>query len=131
MLGGPSRLNGDQLDAERVRELARDLVLQREQIARVAVEPFGPEMHVGLGIDQLGVDTDLVPRSADAAFNYIAHRQFVAYLLRINPLALIGERGIARNYEHPCDPRQIGRQILGYSIGEILLLPIVAEVREG
>ena len=95
MPGRPGGLRSDQLDAERVRDPARDLVLQREQIARVAVEPFSPEMRIGVGVDQLGVHADLVARPAHAAFEYIAHRQFVAYLLRINPLALIGERGIA------------------------------------
>jgi hypothetical protein len=47
VLGRPGGLCGDQLDAERVGEAARDLVLQGEQIVRVAVEPLGPQMRVG------------------------------------------------------------------------------------
>ena len=54
MLGRPGCLGSDQLDADRVRDPAGDLVLQREQICGVAVEPLRPEMRVGRGIDQLG-----------------------------------------------------------------------------
>jgi hypothetical protein len=40
MLGRPGGLRSDQLDAKRVREPVCDFILQREQIDRVAVEPF-------------------------------------------------------------------------------------------
>ena len=40
------RFRNSQLDIERERDLARDLVLEREQIARVAVKALGPEMRV-------------------------------------------------------------------------------------
>jgi hypothetical protein len=68
MLGRPGGLRSEQLDAERVRDPACDLVLQREQIAGVAVEPLRPEMRVGRGIDQLGIDSDLAARPPDAPF---------------------------------------------------------------
>jgi hypothetical protein len=71
---------------------ARDLVLQSEQIARVTVEPLGPQMHIGLSVDQLGLDPDPITRSADATFQDIAHIQLAADLLGID---LVGERGIA------------------------------------
>ena len=63
MLGRPGGLRRDQLDAERAREPARDLVLQREQICGVAVEPLRPEMRIARGIDQLGANAELVARS--------------------------------------------------------------------
>jgi len=34
--------------------------LQGQQIAHVAVELLGPPMRVGFGVDQLGIDPDLV-----------------------------------------------------------------------
>jgi len=67
MLARPASLRCDQLDTKGARELARDLVLQSEQIADVAVEPLGPKMRVGLSVDQLGVDADLVGRPPDAS----------------------------------------------------------------
>ncbi len=87
-------------------------------------------MRVALGIDQLGIDTDLVIRSADAPFEHIAHGKLAADLLCVNRFASIGERGIARDHEHPADPRQIGRHILGDSIREILLVGVITEIGE-
>ena len=56
IVGRPDGLPADQLQVERDGDPARDLVLQREQIARVAIESLGPQMCVRLGVDQLGSD---------------------------------------------------------------------------
>jgi hypothetical protein len=130
MLIRPGCLRSDQLDAERVREPARDLVLQREQIARVAGETLGPQMRIGLGIDQLGTDADLVARPPNASFEHIAHAQLAADLLGIDRFVPVRERGIARDHEHIRESRQISREIFGDPVREILLLPVVAEVRK-
>jgi hypothetical protein len=130
MLGGPGGLCGDQLEVERDSDLARDLVLQGEQIARVAIETLGPQMRVGLGIDQLGVYAELVARPPDAPFEHIAHAQLATNLLRVDRLVPVGKRGIARDHEHVRHPRQIGRQIVGDPVGKILLVGVVAEVGE-
>src|SRR5438105_2751986 len=74
----------DQLKVERNGDPARDLVLQGEQIAYVSVEALGPQMRVALGIDQLGVDADLVARPSDASLQYIAHAKLTADLLRVD-----------------------------------------------
>ena len=60
MLGRPGGFHSGKLKVKRNSNSVRDLVLKREQIARVIVEPLGPEMGVGLGVDQLGVDADLI-----------------------------------------------------------------------
>jgi hypothetical protein len=96
--------------------------LQREQIVCIAIEPLGPQMRIDLGVDQLSVDADPIARPPDAPFKHIAHPQLTADLLRVDPLILIGEGGAARDNETVCDPRQIGRQILGDRVGKILLL---------
>ena len=88
-------------------------------------------MGVGFGIDQLGVDADLLARPLDAPFKDIVNAQLAAYLLGVDRLVLICERGIARNHETVCDARQIGCQVFGDPVREILLLPVVAEVGEG
>src|SRR5438445_230921 len=82
---------------------------------------------VGFGVDQLGVDADLIARPSDAPFEHVAHPQLAADLLRVDRLVPIGERGIARDHEATRDPRQIGRQILGDSVREILLVGVVVE----
>ena len=131
MLVWPGGLRANQLDVQRDRDPACDLVLQGEQIARTAVEPLCPQMRVSVRVDQLGVDPDAVTRPPDAPFKQVTDAELAADLLRFDPLPLIGERGIARNYEHPLDPRQIGGQILGDPIREILLFGVVAEVGKG
>ena len=67
MLGWAGSLGVDQLNVECDCDPARDFVLQGEQIANVAIEPLGPEMCVGLGVDQLGVDADVVAQPPNAA----------------------------------------------------------------
>jgi len=131
MLGRPGGLRTEKFEVERDCDPARDLVLQGEQTAHVAIEPLRPQMRISLGIDQLGVYADLAPRSPDAPFQHIAYTQLTANLLGVDGLVPVGERGIARNHETVGDPRQIGRQILGDPVREILLLPIIAEVSKG
>ena len=60
MLGSTGCFRAHQLIVELDCDPAGDLILQREQIAHVTVEPLGPEMRIGLGVDQLGVDADLI-----------------------------------------------------------------------
>jgi hypothetical protein len=79
----------------------------------VVVEALGPQIRIGCGIDRLDVDTDLVGRSADASFQ---HAQLAVNLFCVDPLVLISERGIARDHEQICDPRQIARHILGDTV---------------
>jgi len=56
----PGRLRAEQLEIERDRDPASDLVLQCNQIRGAAVEPLGPQMRVGCGIDQLGINSYMV-----------------------------------------------------------------------
>jgi hypothetical protein len=101
MPGRASGFSGGQLQVECASDAARDLVLQGEQITRVAIEPLGPEVRVGLGIDQLGVDPDLIARAPDAPFQHIAHAKLSTDLLRVDWLVPISEGGIARDNEQP------------------------------
>ncbi len=107
-----------------------DLVLQREQIAEVAVEPLRPELRAGCGIDQLDVDPHFLAGTLDAAFDDIAHAELAADLARVDLLALVGKGGVAGDHHAALDPRQVGGQIVGDAVGEIFLLRIVAEIGE-
>jgi hypothetical protein len=61
-------------------------------------------MRVCFGIDQLGIDADLIARPLDTPFQHIADAQQSADLLRVGRLVPIGERGIACDHEHVRDP---------------------------
>ena len=87
MLDRPSDLHPDELRTKCNGSPACDQVLHGEKISRIAVEPLRPQMRIGLGIDQLGVDADLIARSPDAAFQHVAHPQLAADLLCVNSLA--------------------------------------------
>jgi len=51
MLGRPCGLRCDQLNVEGQRDAVRDVVLQGEEIAHLAVEPLGPEVSGGFGVN--------------------------------------------------------------------------------
>ena len=95
------------------------------------LQPLGPDVRISLGIDQLSVDAHLLDRPLDAPFQHIANAQLAPDLLRVDRLVLVGEGGIARDYEAAGDPRQIGREVLRDAIHEILLLGVVRQVLEG
>jgi hypothetical protein len=63
-------------------------------------------------------------------FTRISHPQFAADLLHIEGLALVGEGGVARDHERTRDAREVGGQVLGHAIDEVVLLRITAEVSE-
>ena len=58
IFGWARGLRVDQLKVECDRNPARDFVLHGEEISHIAVEALGPEMGVGLGVDQLGVERE-------------------------------------------------------------------------
>ena len=126
MLVRPGGGGVDQLEVERNRDPVRNLLLHGEQIAGVAVEPLCPQMRIGFGIDQLGSDADPVSRPLNLPFEHIVYTKLVANPLRVDRPIPVGKGGIARDHEHVQDPRQIGRQIPGDPVCEILLFGVVA-----
>ena len=91
-----SRLGGDELGVERARQARDDFVLHVEEIGERLVEPLGPEMIAGFGVDELDVDAHAVSAALDAALEHIADVQLAPDLLQIERLALVGESGVAR-----------------------------------
>src|SRR6516225_8795724 len=59
IVGRSGGLSIGQFEVERNSDAAGYLVLQCEQIADIAVELLGPQMRVGLGVNQLGIDPNL------------------------------------------------------------------------
>src|SRR5271165_4471229 len=130
MFGRSDGLDIDQLNVERHPDTAGDLVLQRKQVARVAVEAPGQHMRAGLGIDQVRVDADLVARPSNASFQHVAHTKLAPDLLHIDAVALVREARIAGDYEQPADARQRGDDFLDHAVGEIFLVRIAAHILE-
>jgi hypothetical protein len=79
-------------------------------------------------LEVLSDNADPGAGALDAAFEYIAHAQLAADLLRIDRPAPVSERSISAHHEHARDARQIGRQIFGDTVSRILLRPVIAQV---
>ena len=110
------------LNADRVAHPRDDLLLPGGQLADLFVEPVRPEMRAGLGGNQLDIDPQCGIDPAHAAFQHIAHAEFAADLPHIRGLALVGVGGFARDHERAGDVRQIGGEIVGDRVGQVVVL---------
>jgi hypothetical protein len=88
-------------------------------------------MMPGHGIDKLGRDTDLVIDLPDAALQNVSHPQLAAHLRDLHRLVLVREDRITRDDRKPADPGKIGDDVVSDAVREVLLLRVVAHVREG
>ena len=98
-LFGAARLGRHKLGVQRVRQAHNDFVLHVEKIGERLVEPFGPKMTAGYGVDELHVDAHAAAAALDAALEDIADVQLAADLLQIDGLPLVGEGGVAPDHE--------------------------------
>ena len=62
----------------------RDLVLDGEDVLEVAVVALGPEVVVGLGVDQLHRDAHPLPDLAHAALDDVLHAELGGELLHLD-----------------------------------------------
>src|SRR6266851_9768843 len=97
-----------QRDRQRADDLLYHLVLRREDVREIAIEPLGPEMPAAAGINELRRDAHAIARLADAALKHKAHTQVAPNLLHLDRPALVGEGGVARDYEQARDLREVG-----------------------
>ena len=79
-----SRLGGDELRVERACQSRDDFVLHVEEIGERLVEPLGPEMIAGFGVDELHIDAHAVAAALNAAFEDVANVQLAADLLQVD-----------------------------------------------
>ena len=107
-----------------------DLVLEREDVVERAVVAFPPDMHAGLGFDQLRGDADPFACLAHRPSEHIERAQLAADSLHIDSLALRGEARIAGDHEEPADAAQAGDDVLDHPVGEIFLLGVGAQALE-
>ena len=70
------------------------------------------------------------PQPAHAALDHVADAEFLGDLLQVDGLALVDERGIARDHEEPAQLGQRGDDVFADAVGKILLRRIAAHVVE-
>src|SRR5262249_56403206 len=78
-----------QRDRERAHDLLHHLVLGREDVGEIAIEPLGPQMPAAAGIDELRRDAHAIAGLADAALEHEAHAEIPSDLLHFDGLALV------------------------------------------
>ncbi len=130
-LGGERLLLlGRQRDAQRLRDLARDLVLDLEHVLHLAVVTLRPQREVGLRVHQLGVDAQPRAGAAQAAGEHAGRLELLADLRRRHLLVAIGEHGGTREDVQPADLRELGDDVLGDPVAQVLVLLHPAQVLE-
>src|SRR3984957_2715631 len=107
-----------------------DFVLDGEDILKLAIVALGPEMCLGLAVDELNSDPDPIPCLADASFGDVVHPELTRDLLGLDGLALVDEHGIAGDHEQLAEARQFGDDILSEPVDETLLLWVTAHIVE-
>ena len=117
--------------AQRRDDRRRHLVLDRENVLELAVVALGPDMRLGLAVDQLHGDAHAVAGLAHASLDHVVDAEFARDVLRLHRLALVGEDGVARDDQEVAEARQLGDDVFGQPVGEELLLRVAAHVGEG
>ena len=129
-LFGMASLDRRELIAQRVRQTPDDFVLHVEEIGERLVEPLRPEMTARFSVDELHVDSHAISASLNAALENVADVQLVADSLKVEWLALVGERRVAGDHDSATDTREIGRQALRDPVDEMLLFRIASDIGE-
>ena len=112
-------------------DLAHDLVLDQEYIGHLAIEFVGPNVGASLGVDELRRDAEVVASAPHATLKQIAHAELTPELGNVYRRALVLEGRIAREHTQVARPRQLGQDVLGQAVTEILLICVPAQVDEG
>jgi hypothetical protein len=92
-----------QRDRQRADDLLHHLVLRREDVCEIAIEPLRPEMPAAAGIDELRRDAHAIAGLAHAPFEHKAHAEIAPDLLHLGRPALVDKRGVARDHEQARD----------------------------
>lgn len=125
------RLRARNVCVQRHSDGARHFVLDHENVRHLPVVALRPEVCVARGVDQLRGDAHAISELAHAALEHVAGAQFPPDGLDVDRPPLVDESRIPGDHEQPRETRQVGDQVLGDAVAEVLLLRIVAEVGEG
>ena len=119
-----------EFEFQRGNDRLADLVLNGEDVVERPVEPIGPDLRIARCFDQLCGQPHPIARTAHAAFEDVRDIEVARQRRCRNGAALVGEGGVARDDRERRDPAQIGDDVLGDAVGEILLFLVAAHVDE-
>ena len=108
-----------------------ELVLDRENIGKLAVIAIGPDVPVGARIDELDGDAHPVAGLAHAAFDDILDAEPWATSWTFTALPLYTKVELREMTRRSWKRGQCGDDVLGQTVGEELLFGIPAHIDEG
>src|SRR5713226_3470371 len=111
-------------------DLARDLVLNLEDVLHLAVVTLRPQREIGPGVNQLRVDPQATPCAAKAAPENKGGIELLADLRRRHLLITVSENGGARKNVQALDLGKLSDDVLGDAIAKVFVLFHAAEVFE-
>jgi hypothetical protein len=85
-------------------------------------------MCAGFGIDKLGADPHPLAGPSDVTFEHITYAEFAPDLLYVDGFTLERKCGVVRDHEGAGKSRQLGRNVLGQAIDEIVLPGITTDI---
>ena len=87
-----------QLRLQRLRDSFGDLALDAKDVSQLPIIGLGPEVGIGLRVNQLHIDPHLIGRFLHATLKNVRYAKLLRDLGEIARFALIPLRGSARNY---------------------------------
>ena len=91
-------LSCDKLGVERARKARDDFILHVEEIGERFVEPLGPKMIAGFGVDELDIDAHAASCALNAALEDITDLQLTPDRLQVERLTLVSKRCIGGDH---------------------------------
>ena len=116
------------LDGKTRRDRARDFVLQVEQLFELDIETVRPERAFGRSIDQLDRDAQPLAAPTQAAAENVAGAQSSLNLLRGRGVEAEQKSGMARDHHQVAKPRQVGDDVLGDALAEMVVARIPRKI---
>ncbi len=107
-----------------------DLLLDGEHVFELPVVALGPDGMPRRGLYELCGDADAVPGAANGTFEHVGGVELLADLLRRHRLVAEGEHLRAGKDLQLLDLRQLGDDVLGNPVAEVLILLRAALVLE-
>jgi hypothetical protein len=109
----------------------RDVVTNCENVTHFPVIAFGPNVTSGACINQLSSYTHVLIGALYAALDDVANIEILSYLADVRWLVLVGQGGIASHDDKVGKFGQPRDQLLGNSIGKVLLVVSGTHIAKG
>ena len=102
--------------------------LERQRVAEISFVAFGPELLVSGHLDQLGGDPYSFTGTQHTSLDHGVDIQLAGNLSQGFANTLIGHRGRTGDHAYCADLPEVRDQLVGHSVGEIILRSIIGKV---